>query len=61
MMGGEGESAPAAMPMGLPASPKFRPMITREELYSEGLIMLLPDVPRIVLNKEDWPYEMDEG
>ena len=58
--GGMGGPPGGAPMMGLPASPKFRPMITREELYSEGLIMLIPKVPRIVLNKEDWPYEMEE-
>jgi ferredoxin len=61
MPGGAEGGAPAPMPMGAPSSPKFRPKISSEELYSGGLIMLIPKVPRIVLNKEDWPYEMDEG
>lgn len=53
--GGAGQ-APIAM--GEPSTPKY--LIPHEELYAERLIMFIPHVPCLVINKEDWPYEMDK-
>ncbi|MDB9822845.1 flavodoxin domain-containing protein [Deltaproteobacteria bacterium] len=41
--------------------PRFRQLIPDEEVGVRGRVMYSPDVPRIVLNKEDWPYEVDGG
>jgi hypothetical protein len=41
--------------------PGFRQLIPDEEIGVEGLTMINPNIPRIVLNKKDWPYEADEG
>ena len=39
--------------------PKFRQLIPSEEVGVRGQVMFDTNVPRIVLNKKDWPYEVE--
>ena len=41
--------------------PKFRLVFPFEEMGTRGYQLFNPNVPRLVINKEDWPYEMNEG
>jgi hypothetical protein len=36
--------------------PKFRQLIPDEEIGKDGYVIFSPKIPRIVLNKKDWPY-----
>jgi ferredoxin/flavodoxin len=42
-------------------APDFRQLIPDEEVGVRGQLMYIKDAPRIVLNKEDWPYEVERG
>ncbi|MDB9823277.1 hypothetical protein OAC89_06230 [Deltaproteobacteria bacterium] len=61
---GEGEGRQVAEAISSRANtlaPDFRQLIPDEEVGVKGTLMFIKDAPRIVLNKEDWPYEVDEG
>jgi len=55
-MGKEGEAAGPGPggPGGM--MPKFRQLIPDEEIGKDGYVIFSPKIPRIVLNKNDWPY-----
>jgi len=38
--------------------PKFRQLIPDAEIGKDGYVIFNPKVPRIVLNKADWLYEV---
>lgn len=57
--GGEAAQATRQTTRSLPS--RFRPLIREEEIGARGQRMFLPNAPRLVLNKEDWPYHIDEG
>lgn len=40
---------------------KFRQLVPDKELGTRGFPVYDENVPRIVLNKADWPYEVDES
>lgn len=39
--------------------PKFRQLVPSDEVGVKGYPLFDPNVPRIVLKKENWPYQMD--
>ncbi|MDB9822589.1 hypothetical protein OAC89_02705 [Deltaproteobacteria bacterium] len=52
------ESATARRARGLP---NFRLLLPAEEVGVRGQVMFNSNAPRVVLNKADWIYEVDEG
>jgi ferredoxin/flavodoxin len=42
-------------------APDFRQLIPDEKIGVRGKLMYDTNFPRVVLNKKDWPYEVDEG
>jgi ferredoxin/flavodoxin len=54
--GPEGEGGMQGMRM-----PKFRQLIPDEEVGKDGYVIFSPKVPKIVLNKSDWPHEVAGG
>jgi len=58
--GGGATSHPDARSM-TPRMPRFRQLIPTEEIGVKGQVMFNTHAPRVVLNKADWPYHIDEG
>ncbi|MDB9823275.1 hypothetical protein OAC89_06220 [Deltaproteobacteria bacterium] len=58
---GEGEETARAPMQTTGSMPGFRQLIPDEEVGVRGMVMFFTDAPRVVLKKEDWIYEVDEG
>jgi flavodoxin/ferredoxin len=43
------------------SSPRFRQLVPAEEIGKQGKPMYSKKVPRIVLDKREWPYHINEG
>lgn len=55
MGGREGAQMPVSQGQIMP---KFRQLIPDEEIGKDGYVIFSPKVPKIVLNKNDWPYDV---
>ena len=60
MMGETGEGGPdPGMMMRHP--PRFRSLISQDDMATSIGVMFITDYPRVPINKKLWPHEVDEG